>query len=183
MYIVCAISNVINKIDTNGIITCIGGNGSSGYTGDGGQAILASINSPCQIALYQNSLFFVDGVNNVIRKIDLDTGIISTLAGTGINTSNGNGGQAILANLQFPRGVAFDTYGNMHISEKPHIRKVDVNGIITLIAGTGANGNTGDGGDPLLATFGQTFYISFDSVGDLLVCDFANNNIRKISGL
>ena len=183
MYIVCSTSSVINKVDTNGIITNIGGTGSSGYTGDGGQATLATMNAPAQIAIFQNSLYIADGNNFVIRKIDLQTGVISTVVGAGQNTSTGSGGPAIMANLQFPRGVAFDVYGNMYISEKPHVRKIDANGIITLIAGTGRDGNTGDGGDPQLATFGQALYITFDSVGDLLVCDSNYNNIRKLSGL
>ncbi len=66
----------------------------------------------------------------VVRKIDLNTGIITTVVGQGNYTHNGDGGQAILANLQFPRGVVFDNVGNMYISEKPYIRKVDLNGVI-----------------------------------------------------
>jgi hypothetical protein len=181
MYIVCSGSNVINKIDTNGIITTIAGTSTSGYTGDGGQATACTMNNPAQLSLYKNSLYFADGSNFVIRKIDLNTGIITTVVGQGNNTHSGDGGQATLANLQFPRGVIFNNLGNMYISEKPYIRKVDLDGVISTIAGNGSNANTGDGGDPLLATFGQAFTLAFDSNYFLYICDAFNKNMRVLS--
>jgi hypothetical protein len=150
------------SIDTKGVITTIAGTGTSGYTGDGGQATSRTMKYPAQLFLHKNSLYFADGSNFVVRKIDLNTGIITTDVGQGNNTHNGDGGQAILANLQFSRGIAFDNVGNMYVSEKLYIRKVDLDGVIKTIAGNGANANTGDGGDPLLATFGQAFTLSFD---------------------
>jgi hypothetical protein len=181
MYIVCSGSNVINKIDTNGIITTIAGTGVSGYTGDGGQATSCTMSRPAQISLHNNSLYFVDSGNVVIRKIDLDTGIITTVVGQGNNTHSGDGGQATLANLQFPRGIVFDAVGNMYVSEKPYIRKVDLDGVISTIAGNGSNSNTGDGGDPLLASFGQAFNLCFDSDYILYISDVVNANIRVLS--
>jgi hypothetical protein len=89
MYIVCSGSNVINKIDTNGIITTIAGTGTSGYTGDGGQATSCTMNGPAQIGLYNNSLYFADGSNFVVRKIGLGTRIITTVVGQENNTHNG----------------------------------------------------------------------------------------------
>jgi serine/threonine-protein kinase len=68
----------------------------------------------------------------------------------------------------------------MYISEKPHIKKVDLNGVISTLAGYGSNGNTGDGGDPLLATFGQAFTLAFDSNYILYICDAFNKNIRVL---
>jgi hypothetical protein len=178
VYIVCSGSNVINKIDTNGIITTIAGTGTCGYTGDGGQATSCTMSNPAQLSLYKNSLYFADGSNFVIRKIDLNTDIITTVVGQGNNTHNGDGGQAILANLQFPRGVIFDNVGNMYISEKTYLKKVDLDGIISTIAGNGSNANTGGGGDPLLATFGQAFTLAFDSDYILYICDAFNKNMR-----
>jgi hypothetical protein len=150
---------VIRKIDVvSGTISTIAGTGGvSGNSGQGGQATSALLNrarsvlidsndiiyivcsgsttsctmtNPAQSSLYKNSLYSADGSNFVVRKIDLNTGIITTVVGQGNNTHNGDGGQAILANLQFPRGVVFDDVMNMYISEKPYIRKVDLNGVI-----------------------------------------------------
>jgi hypothetical protein len=131
---------------------------------------------PTQLSLYKNSLYFVDSDNYRIREIDLNT----TVVGTGINAYSADG-QALSINLRFPRGIVFDDLGNMSITEEYYIRKVNLDGFVSTIAGTGNRGNTGDGGDPLLATFGLNYYLSFDSNYNLHVFDGRNNNIRVLS--
>ena len=120
--------------------------------------------------------------NYVIRKIDLNSGIITTVVGNNSSSSIGDGGPASLAGFNVPYGVICDSIGNMYISESYKIRKVDfTSGIITTYAGTGTAGNTGDGGLATSGTFGYAFYLCFDPSGNLVVCDTGNNSIRKIS--
>jgi hypothetical protein len=176
-------SYVIKKIDTNGIITTIAGNGTSGCTGDGGDALSATFKTPTQLFLDENTnfLFVADRFNNAIRKIDLNTRIITTIVGNGTNGSSGDGGQATSALLSNPTGVVLDALGNIYIGEFRKVRKVDLSGIITTIAGTGNGGYSGDGGDPLSATFGQVYNIILDTTGNILIADLANKNIRILS--
>ena len=185
VYFSCYGSKIINRIDTNGVLTNIAGNGSSGYTGNGGQALLATFASPAQLFLNQSTgcLYVADRFNNAIRKIDLNSGIITTVAGNGNNGSSGDGGSATSALLSAPLNVELDRNGNIYIGEYQKVRKVDLNGIITTIAGTGTSGDTGDGGLPSNASFGQVYNIVFDLTGNLIITDFANKKIRIVSGL
>jgi hypothetical protein len=80
-----------------------------------------------------------------------------------------------------PSGIVFDSNGNFYISEKNYIKKVDLNGIITTVAGTGNTGNTGDSGPPIQATFGFIFYLTIDQYNNLFISDNQNYNIRKIN--
>jgi hypothetical protein len=170
LYFGTLISSVINKIDTSGIMTKIAGTGSRGFSGDGGQASQATLNYVAQLCLYQGNLYFIDGINNRIRKIDFSTGIITTVVGTGLGEESGDGGQATLANLSFPRGLIFDITGNMFIADLLNVRKVDTNGIITTIVGQNAN--------YFNYSFGQSFYLSFDSLGNLLITNFALSLVK-----
>jgi hypothetical protein len=173
--------HVINKIDTNGIITKIAGTGTAGFSGDGGLAINASINNPSQITFFKNELYVIDASNFRVRKINLDSGIISTVVGNGVNGSSEEGVQATSTSLFFPRGIAFDNIGNMYVTTDTKVNKVNLTGIITTVAGNGNKGNSGDGGSPLNATFYQTYYLEMDSNDNLFVADYYNINIRKIN--
>jgi hypothetical protein len=173
--------SLINKIDANGILTTIAGTTGIGFSGDGGQAISATFRYPTQIALYQNNLYVVDGNNNRIRKIDLSSGIISTVVGTGESSQTGDGGQASSATIKSPRGLIFDKNGNMYIGASESLRKVDINGIITTFAGNGISGNSGDGGQPSNASLGNVYILALDLVGNLIILDLNNSNIRKIN--
>jgi hypothetical protein len=113
--------------------------------------------------LYQGNLYFVDGINNRVRKIDLSTGIITTVVGTGLREESGDDGQATLASINNPRGLIFDISGNMFIANFYNVRKVDTNGIITTIAGANAKYFT--------YGFRQCLYLSFNSLGNLLITD------------
>jgi hypothetical protein len=156
-------SNVINKIDTSGIMSKIGGTGGAGFSGDGGQASQATMNYVSQLSLYEGNLYFVDGNNNRIRKIDFTTGIITTVVGAGLGQEDGDGGQATLANIYVSRGLTFDNYGNMFIANLFNIRKVDTNGIITTVVGENSTF--------IHYNFRQAVYLSFNSLGNLLITD------------
>jgi sugar lactone lactonase YvrE len=189
LYIADSGNNRIRKVDSSGIITTVAGNGEYGFSGDGGLAINAKLAYPFDIAIDRsNNLYIADTVNNVIRKVD-SYGYVTTVAGTldasGIPIAgySGDGGIATLAQLYNPKGIGFDSKGNLYIGDTSNhrIRKVDyITGIITKIAGT-TSGYSGDAG---LATSAQLFEpigIIFDSSANLYIADTVNNVIRKIS--
>ena len=138
----------IRKVDGAGILTTVAGTGARGFSGDGGPATDAALNSTNGVAVDgAGNLFIADSGNNRIRKVD-GAGIITTVAGGGGRGFSGDGGPATAAALRFPLGVAVDGAGNLFIADSSNnrIRKVDGAGIITTVAGTGAFGFSGDGG-------------------------------------
>jgi Secretion system C-terminal sorting domain len=176
-------SALIRKIDINGIITTIAGNGIGGFSGDGGLATNAKILVGVGICLDGNgNLYFGNDGGTRIRKVDLNTGIISTIAGTGNYLYNGDGIPATLANFK-EIGMGFDKFGNLYISDygNQRIRMINKFGIITSVAGTGVAGYNGDN---ILATTAQIngpYGIAIDSCGNIYVADEQNNRIRKIT--
>ena len=100
------------------MITTLAGTGTSGYSGDGGDATAAALDTPAGIALDSSGhLFIADSKNNVVREVDLATGVITTAAGTGVAGYSGNGGPATAARLYNPVGVAVDSHGNLLIAD------------------------------------------------------------------
>jgi DNA-binding beta-propeller fold protein YncE len=134
---------------TRGTIRSFAGTSIAGYFGDGGKAETAQLNGPVGLAVDKgNNIFVAEMHNNIIRRIDARTGVISTVAGTGSNGFEGDGGLAIHAKLNGPLGVYVDVGGTIFIADSfnHRIRKVDAqSGIITTIAGTGTPGYSGDG--------------------------------------
>ena len=131
----------IRKVGTNGIITTVAGNGTQGYSGDGGAATNAELNYPAGVAVdATGNLFIADSINNRIRKVGTN-GIITTVAGNGTAGYSGDGGAATNAELNDPSGVAVDATGNLFIADDDNnrIRKVGTNGIITTVAGNGTS--------------------------------------------
>ena len=178
--------NVIRKVTVaTGIITTVVGDGNAGYSGDGGLAANAELNAPDGITIdADGNIYISDDGNNVIRKIDATSGIITTIVGNGIAGSSGDGGLATAAKLNDPSlGVAIDANGNIYIADDGNnkIRKVTKStGIISTIAGTGANGYSGDGGPATLAKFDGPEGVALDAAGNIYISD-ENNVIRKIN--
>jgi len=138
----------VRKIDKTGIITTIAGTGVFGYTGDGGPALQAELGQPYAMAYdASGNLYIADVGECVVRKVDT-SGNISTEAGNGTCGFSGDNGLATKAQLNLPRGLAFDSAGNLYIGDTMNhrVRKVDTSGIITTFAGTGQGGFSGDGG-------------------------------------
>ena len=164
------------------LMTTIAGNGMAGYAGDGGAAWHALLNSPHGLALdTRHNLFIADTANHCIRKMDTN-GIISTVAGNGTNGFSGDSGLATNANLNSPGHIAFDAAGNLFIADTANhrIRKVDVNGLITTVAGNGDGGYSGDGGPATNASLNSPGGIAFDSAGHLFIADAMNARVRKV---
>ena len=188
MYIGDSGNSRVRKITAStGVITTLAGTGTAGFSGDGGAATAATIYNPCGVNL-DNSLnvYFSDyGGYNVIRKVTVSTGIISTVAGTG-STSGGYSGdniQATAATLNFPHDVVLDSYNNLYISDRANyrVRKVDAStGVITTVVGTGTSSSTGDGSAATSATIKGPCNSRFDSAGNYYITDCDGNRVRKV---
>ena len=177
------ISNKIGIYVSDAIITTIAGNGINGYSGDGGSATTAELNFPRGVAIdASGNIYLADGDNNVIRKVSTN-GIITTIAGNGTSGYSGDGGIATAAQLNFPIGIAVDASGNIFVADKNNkrIRKVNTNGIITTVAGTGYAGFSGDGGLATGAQLNFPYSVTVDNSGNLYIADDSNNRIRKVN--
>ena len=166
-----------------GSILTIAGNGSASFSGDGGAANLASLNVAVDVSADRaGNLFIADQYNHRIRKI-APGGIISTVAGTGAPGYSGDGGPAVNAQINTPTGICADNAGNLYIADvgNQRIRKVDVSGVITTIAGNGSKGYGGDGGPAVNATFYNAVRVTVDLSGNVLVADQSNHRIRRIT--
>lgn len=178
-------SNVrIRKIDTNGVITTIAGNGLWGFSGDGGAATNAKLQYPQGLAIDPSgNLYIADSGNVRIRKVDAN-GIITTVAGNGIAGFEGDGGLAKNAQLYYPRGIALDSLGHLYIADTSNnrIRKVDTGGTITTVAGNGTVDFSGDGGSATSAGLNYPQGIAVDPSGNLYIADTHNSRVRMVAG-
>jgi len=184
------VNNCIRKINTSGIISTYAGVGYRSYSGDGGQATLAGLCLPTDVATDSaGNVYIADYGNNCIRKVNT-SGIITTIAGnayeagTDAGAYSGDGGPATDAELNLPEGVAVDKTGNVVYivdSYNDRIREVTSNGVINTIAGSGIAGYAGDGGAATLAKLSAPFGIALDSHGDIFISDDSNACIREIN--
>ena len=148
---ICEISNhVVRRLDERtGLLTTVAGSGEKGYSGDGGPATKAKLNEPYEVRFDQKgNMFFVEMVNQIVRKVDAETGMISTVAGSGKVGFSGDGGPAVNATLKNPHSITFDKAGNLYICDigNHRIRRVNMKtGIIETFAGTGERKPTPDG--------------------------------------
>jgi sugar lactone lactonase YvrE len=175
----------IRRVDAvTGIITTVAGNGTWGYSGDGGLATSASLNLPMGVAVdVRGNLLIADEGNSRVRRVDAVTGIITTVAGDGNWGYSGDGGLATSASLAWPLGVAVDALGNLFIADSSNnrIRRVDATtGIITTVAGDGNSGFSGDGGPATSATLHWPAGVAVDLFGTLFIADYYNNRVRVV---
>ena len=187
VYIVDSLYNVIRKVDgATNVITTVVGNGSPAYSGDNGPATNASLNTPSGIALdAAGNLYIADSGNNLVRKVDAASGIITTVAGHG-SGSLGDNGPAVSASLSNPSDVAVDTAGNLYIADtlNNRIRKVDLSGTITTVAGgtpTPGPDGLGNGGLATNAQLSRPYGITLDFSGNLYIADTYNHLIREVN--
>ncbi len=184
VYFTCR-SPLVHKLDTAGVITVIAGNGTYGYSGDGGRATEAQLSSYLEgVAVdSRGNLFIIDSGNNCIRKVSPD-GIITTVAGNGTAGFSGDFGPATAAQLNSPYGIAVDESGNLFIADTGNgrIRKVTFTGIITTVAGISVQGYGGDGGAALNAILNYPRGIASIGQNVLFIGDSFNHRVRKIGG-
>ncbi len=172
----------IRKVDADGSISTVAGDGTEGYSGDGGAATAAQLSGPSGVAVDgSGNLYIADSGNQRIRKVDAD-GAITTVAGDGTEGYSGDGGAATAARLADPSGVAVDGSGNLYIADRSNrrIRKVDVDGAITTVAGDGTKGYSGDGGAATAAQLSGPSGVAVDGSGNLYIADWSNQRIRKV---
>jgi sugar lactone lactonase YvrE len=184
LYIADQNNHRVRKVSSaTGIINTISGNGLAGSTGDGSDALAAQLNSPQHIAVDSHGNIYISDVGNrKIRKITVSTGIITTFAGDGTVGSSGDGGPAILASLYTPLGINFDKHDNLYISDLggQRIRKINVFGMITTVAGNGFPGFSGDGNLATLAQLNSPRDVTIDTAGNFFIADGNNNKVRRV---
>ena len=189
VYFVDAYANVLRKVTaSSGIITRIAGSssGAGGYSGNGGLATSAKLQYPVGVALDSaGNLYIADSGNNVIRKVTVSTGIITTIAGIGGTADYyGDGGPATSAALSDPEAVAFDSAGNLYIADTGNnvIREVNTGtGVINTVAGNGVANYSGDGGQATAAELNGPNGVEIDASGDMYISDSVNNRIREVT--
>lgn len=192
LYISDPYSYRIRKVDMlTGTINTYAGTGVTGYNGDGLLATNAKLSRTLGICLDDaGNLYIGDWDNGRIRKIDVLTSKISTIAGTGTIGYSGDGGSATSAMVSEPGGLCFDTCGNLFFSDgwlgggNYRIRTINMTtGIISTVAGSGLSGYSGDGGSATAAMVSRTAGICFDRSGSLFVADIDNNRVREVTGI
>jgi len=190
VYIADTLNNRIRRINPDGTIRTVAGTGEAGYEGDGKPATDAKLYLPTGLAIgFGDALFIADTGNNAIRQLGAD-GIIRTVSGTGEAGYRGDGEPAAYAVLHAPGGLAFDDEGNLYIADtlNQRVRRVDVNGHIATVAGSGVAAFGGDGGPAIfaelnlatnpLAGMGQA--IAVGPTGDVFIADGSNHRLRKL---
>jgi sugar lactone lactonase YvrE len=180
----------IRKV-SGGTITTVAGNGSPGFSGDGGPATRASFAGPFGVAVDSaGNLYIADSPNSRVRKVS--GGTITTLAGNGTYKFSGDGGPAVSASLNLPNAVTRDLAGNLYIGDflNNRVRRIS-NGIITTVAGIGPScsvsaalvcgGFSGDGGPATSASLSQPVGVAVDPAGNLYIADSQDNRVREVS--
>ena len=184
IYIVDRLSAVVRKVDgSTGIITTVAGTGEAGYSGDGGPGNQAAMVEPNDCFLDgKGGLLIADIQDQRIRRLDLISGVISTFAGNGDKERSGDGKLAVEASFLGSRAVCMDSKGNTYVAEREGngVRKIDTNGIMSTVAGTGERGYEGDGGPALTATWGSPKALRCDAHDNVVVVDTENHAIRVI---
>ena len=168
-------------------IYAFAGDGNQDFSGDGGPATGAELNTPYAIALdFQGNAFIADRANNRVRRVDAGSGVITTIVGTGTAGPGGDGGLAVNAELDGPSGIAVDAAGDVYISDADNqrVRRVDASsGIISTYAGNVTGGATGigDGGPATSAHLLFPAGLALDTAGNLYIADEGHNLIREVT--
>jgi uncharacterized protein (TIGR03437 family) len=179
LYIADTANHRVRKVTTSGVITTVAGNGTAGFSGDGGPATAASLNAPYSVAVDGNgNIYIADTDNQRVRKVS-PSGTITTIAGGGENP--GDGIPATSAQLDSPEGVAVDSPGNVYIATGTQVRKVSFAGTISTLAGTGEEGYSGDGGPATSARLNLAWGVDVDASGNVYIADLQNHRIRKVN--
>ena len=183
VYIADYYENRIRKVTPAGIITTVAGNGTAGFSGDGGAATAAELYDPYAVAVdASGNIYIADSWNYRIREVNT-SGIISTIAGSGTSGNAGNGGPATAAKFNIIEGIAVSG-SNVYIADPNGnvVRVFTVGGNINAFAGTGTAGFSGDLNAASNAQLNQPYGVAADGSGNVYIGDASNNRIRKVSG-
>lgn len=185
LYICEIATHVVRRLDeTTGKITIVAGTGKQGYSGDGGPATDAKLNEPYEVRFdAAGNMFFVEMKNNIVRRVDAKSGIISTVAGTGELGFSGDGGRATKATLNRPHSIALDDQGNLYICDIGNHRVRIVNletGIIETFAGTGERKPTPDGASLKGTPLNGPRALDFDGKNSLYLALREGNTVYRI---
>ncbi len=183
LYIADARNHQVTRVDTAGQLTIVAGTGRQGFAGDGGAATAAELNAPTGLAIdASGNVYLADTGNHRVRRIGTD-GTITTVAGSGVAGFSGDGGAATAARLRFPSALAVDGSGAVYIADAGNhrIRKLAIDGSINTIAGSGSDGDDGDGGPALAASFEGPGGLTLLPDGRLLIADRTARRIRSLN--
>ena len=187
MYISDAGHHRVRKVDKSGVITTVAGNGSPGYSGDGGPALNAAMLSDSSdaegVAVDKaGNIYIADHMNNRVRMVNT-AGVITTVAGNGAQVSVGNNNLAIKTAVAGPSGVALDSQGNLLIAATlgGHIYKVTPAGTISIVAGNGSPASFGDGAAAISAGLLTPTALALDGAGNIYIAEFAAHKVRKVN--
>jgi sugar lactone lactonase YvrE len=185
LYVADTQNHRIRKVDgITGIITTVAGNGIQGFSGDGSVATAASIDSPNGLAADNADLYLADTHNHRIRKINLTSGVITTIAGNGSAGFNGDGSTADAASVALPHGLTLDASGNLYFADTANhrIRRIDATtGQITTITGQGTQTFAGDNAPAVVASLDTPRATTVSPTGLVTLADTGNQRIRQIT--
>ncbi|MBV8845553.1 MAG: SMP-30/gluconolactonase/LRE family protein, partial [Bryobacterales bacterium] len=173
--------NSVYQLSPSGAVTRVAGNGTAGFSGDGGPATSAQLNSPQGVAVDSaGNIYIADMLNDRVRVVA--NGAISTFAGNGTSGSSGDFGDPTQAQLHLPMGLALDSSGNLYIADSANnvIRQIS-NGIITTFAGNHIQGFAADNNAATVAALSIPVDLAFDSAGNLYIADTGNGRIRQVN--
>jgi trimeric autotransporter adhesin len=183
LFIAERLGNVVRKVSPGGAISTVAGTGTAGPPdAETGLALAQRLNSPRGIALDSSGgLLIADSLNNRVRRLSSD-GTITTIMGTGVGGSSGDGGPAIAATLRSPSDVAADAYGNLYVADTGNhkIRRITPEGIVTTIAGTGTAGYNGDGSPASVHQLNSPSAVAIAPNCSIIVADTQNQRLRRI---
>jgi DNA-binding beta-propeller fold protein YncE len=195
VYIADTYNNRVLKVTPSGKVTAVAGDGTAGYSGDGRLATFAELNEPTGVAVdAKGNLYIADSANNVIRRVDAGTGIITTVAGDyaadkadgGLGGFSGDGGPATSAQLNAPQGVAVDGAGDLFIADTFNnaIREVTPAGTITTVVNASAQPGGESNGTATASKLNTPYGVAIDpSTSDLYIADTNNSKIAEVTGL
>jgi sugar lactone lactonase YvrE len=183
LYIADVAAHAVRKVATGGIITAFAGTaGQPGDSGDGAAATSAKLRAPAGLFVDgTGQVYIADSQNHRVRLVGT-SGMIVTVAGTGVRGFDGDGGDAALAKLSYPAGIALDSANNLIIADTGNLRlrRIAPNLTISTYAGIGAKGTAGDGGAAASANLSYPLSVARDAAGNILVVDAVNQRIRRI---